>query len=219
MKRLLFLILVVLLGCSTAIRADLAPAPSAAGEFTGTEPEIISLRGKNVWVRVPEGFDRVTLQVFSLRRGRGGKPNDANDWKTVATKYPHRAAGVVQFRLGRLTAKRHLRVFGNKNDSIPSSFFTGITTFAADPAQAAALAGNTTNAGPGGPAAPTAIGDGAFKVAGDSATTEARDVAEADIWKIVGDRLYFFNQLRGLQLFDLSDPKDPALLGTLRMSN
>ena len=139
MKRALFLVLAVLLTSATAIPADPAPTSSAAGQFSGTEPEIISLRGKNVWVRVPEGFDRVTLQVISLRRGRGRKPDDANDWKTVGTKYPQRAAGVVQFRLGRLTAKRHLRVFGNKNDSIPSSFFTGITTFAADPAQSAAL--------------------------------------------------------------------------------
>jgi hypothetical protein len=32
-----------------------------------------------------------------------------------------------------------------------------------------------------------------------------------------GDRLLYFNQLRGLQVFDLQNPDDPALLGTLRL--
>jgi hypothetical protein len=41
---------------------------------------------------------------------------------------------------------------------------------------------------------------------------------EADIWKIVGTRLYFFNQYRGLQVFDLSNPGAPVKTGALRMS-
>lgn len=41
---------------------------------------------------------------------------------------------------------------------------------------------------------------------------------EADIWKIVGTRLFFFNQYRGLQVFDLSNPAAPAKTGALRMS-
>ena len=41
---------------------------------------------------------------------------------------------------------------------------------------------------------------------------------EADIWKIVGTRLYFFNQYRGLQVFDLSNPAAPVKTGALRMS-
>jgi hypothetical protein len=41
---------------------------------------------------------------------------------------------------------------------------------------------------------------------------------EADIWKIVGTRLYFFNQYRGLQVFDLSNPAAPVKTGAMRMS-
>ena len=217
MKRVLLLALAVSLGSAAPIVADPASTPSVAGQFSGTEPEIVSLRGKTVSVRVPEGFDRVTLQVFTSRRGRGGKAGGQPDWKTVATKYPRRAAGIVDFRLPRLTAKRHLRVFGNTNDAIPGSFFTGITTFVADPVQAATAAGDVSNSGLQGAPGPNGILSASAKATDGAATTETRDVAEADIWKIVGDRLYFFNQLRGLQLFDLSNPEDPALLGTLRM--
>ena len=40
---------------------------------------------------------------------------------------------------------------------------------------------------------------------------------EADIWKISGTTAYFFNQLRGLQVIDLSKPGAPALVASVRM--
>lgn len=40
---------------------------------------------------------------------------------------------------------------------------------------------------------------------------------EADIWKADGTTVFFFNQLRGLQVIDLSDPADPALVCSLRL--
>ena len=40
-----------------------------------------------------------------------------------------------------------------------------------------------------------------------------RDVEEADVVKLVGDRLYVLNPYRGLMLFDLSDPDAPHLMG------
>jgi hypothetical protein len=45
----------------------------------------------------------------------------------------------------------------------------------------------------------------------------AAPAEEADIWKIAGGRLFFFNQFRGLQVFDLSNPAEPARLGGLRL--
>jgi len=38
---------------------------------------------------------------------------------------------------------------------------------------------------------------------------------ESDIWKTRGDKIYFFNRLRGLQIIDVSDRHDPIVLGTL----
>jgi len=41
---------------------------------------------------------------------------------------------------------------------------------------------------------------------------------EADIWQVDGDTVYYFNQLRGLQVLDLKNPADPRLLASLRLA-
>ena len=47
--------------------------------------------------------------------------------------------------------------------------------------------------------------------------SEATSTQEADIWKSDGTTVYFFNQLRGLQVLDLSDPAKPSLVAQLRL--
>jgi hypothetical protein len=42
-------------------------------------------------------------------------------------------------------------------------------------------------------------------------------VVESDIWNIDGDRLYFFNQYRGMQVIDISKPDSAHVLGTLEL--
>lgn len=41
--------------------------------------------------------------------------------------------------------------------------------------------------------------------------------AEADIWEVDGDTIYYFNQYRGLQVVDLTNPADPRLTASLAM--
>lgn len=58
----------------------------------------------------------------------------------------------------------------------------------------------------------------AANTSSDAATkTETATVQEADIWKSDGSIVYFFNQLRGLQVLDLSDPSKPSLVAKLRL--
>jgi hypothetical protein len=45
----------------------------------------------------------------------------------------------------------------------------------------------------------------------------APQVQESDIWKISDSRLFFFNQLRGLQVIETADPSDPKVISSLRM--
>lgn len=47
--------------------------------------------------------------------------------------------------------------------------------------------------------------------------SQAQKPEEADIWKIAGHTAYFFNQYRGLQVIDLTQPEDPRLVGSLRL--
>jgi hypothetical protein len=50
-----------------------------------------------------------------------------------------------------------------------------------------------------------------------SDSAQKSDVQESDIWKVSGNRIYFFNQLRGLQVIDTTNPADPEIVSSLRM--
>ncbi|MFT5121715.1 MAG: hypothetical protein ACI9TH_000476 [Kiritimatiellia bacterium] len=54
----------------------------------------------------------------------------------------------------------------------------------------------------------------AFDVEALSPTVDP-EVSDSDIWAIRDDRLYFYNRNRGLQIIDITDPDDPAVLNTL----
>ena len=45
----------------------------------------------------------------------------------------------------------------------------------------------------------------------------SREVVESDIWSFHKNKLYFFNNLRGLQVIDLSDKANPVIKGMLPM--
>ena len=49
-------------------------------------------------------------------------------------------------------------------------------------------------------------------------TAVPAEAVESDIWKVIGNRLFFFNQYRGMQVFDLTDPSHPVKTGSVRMA-
>ena len=191
-----------------------------------TEPVISAIRGRIVRVRVPAGFERVTLQVRTPpKRGRVVASHAApGEWKTVGLRYPRQATATLEFRLDRLTPRRLLRVFGTQADALSGDLLTGITSFLPKAETPAILPGQIKLPAGAGVEAEAAVGSSANFTAGvltngssAGGVAEIRAVAEADIWKVDGDRLYFFNERRGLQVFDLQKPDSPALLGSLRM--
>jgi hypothetical protein len=56
---------------------------------------------------------------------------------------------------------------------------------------------------------------GATSATDNGPTATPRTVTESDIWKIRGNTLYFFNQLRGLQIIDITNPDAPSRIATL----
>lgn len=66
---------------------------------------------------------------------------------------------------------------------------------------------NVPGAAPAPDAAPGAGG------AAEAVDQVVRDIEEADVVKIVGDRLYVLNRYKGLLIIDVSDPDSPLLLG------
>jgi hypothetical protein len=174
------------------------------------EPVIAAIKGRKVRVEVPEGFDSVTLQ---RRTAQKKKP-----WITLSSETLNGAAKEVVFTLRTPMTKPMLRVFGKQKGKLPSAFYTGTTNFLGETVVGQA-GGNLTLGGTGGLSTTGAVSSLAAGLPrADSASVSSdRTVTESDIWKVDGDRLYFFNSYRGLQNIDISDVAAPALLGTLRM--
>jgi hypothetical protein len=181
-----------------------------AADAAVSSPEIVSTRFRVVRVKVPAGFESVTLQHKSARRG--------HPWETMAVSPAKASGGVVVFRTKQPLPRRMLRVLGTRPGQVPSNFLTGVSEFF-PPEGASSITLGTTGAGGGlaldSGVAATATTTSAEKIStGDSAP---RTVVESDIWKLSGDRLYLYNQYRGLQVLDVKDPAKPALLGTLAL--
>ncbi len=198
------LILTLVLGVILMPLSSFAAAPA-------TVPAISTVRGKVVFVKVPPGYKSVTVQQ---RTGIKKKP-----WKILATKQTELTGGIVGILLKTAVAKRALFVSGERAIPETNRDGAGITAFLADPA----LQSSSGVTGAGGAMAGTvtmsAARSDALSIGNSVAAAPSRDVVESDIWRVAGDRLYFFNQLRGLQVFDISNPDDPTMLGQLREPN
>ncbi|PYI80841.1 MAG: hypothetical protein DME26_20885, partial [Verrucomicrobia bacterium] len=187
------LLVAFLAGFSVTLRAAEAPE----------KPIITSIRveGTNVAVvaRVPAGFKLVMLECRSKLH--------AGTWQPGALARLAGAGGEVTFRLPRSRQLEVLRVRADAQESLPSGFYTGTNSFLGEPSSGGAV---LTGAGP------TALdgGPGTRDVSGGG---ETREVVESDIWKIHDDTLYFFNQSRGLQVIDISNPDTAVIRGILAL--
>lgn len=54
-------------------------------------------------------------------------------------------------------------------------------------------------------------------LAGSSADAATPQTEESDIWKVSGTTIYFFNQLRGLQVIETANAAEPEIVSFLRM--
>jgi hypothetical protein len=151
--------------------------------------------GRSAEVKVPAGYRSVTLQKFSKEQG----------WKKVATRQCDQS-GVLRFKLPKAGKDARWRAIGRfeaadaPRGKFPAAFYQGGSGFS--PVKSDLTIGGSRIFAELTGVTPDVVG-------------EVPD--EADIWKIDGRTVYYFNQLRGLQVLDLSDPADPRLLGTLRL--
>ncbi len=182
---------------------------SAATHALVTAPEIVSAKSRVVRVKVPAGFESVTLQHRVARRGQ--------PWETLAVSKAKAIGDRIVFRIKKPIPRRMLRVLGTRPGQVPSNFLTGISDFLPPegaPSQNISL-GTTTSLSGGG----LALDSGAVTSVAKASDGDAapRSVVESDIWKLSGDRLYLYNQYRGLHVLDVAEPAKPALLGTLSL--
>ncbi|MEO0055128.1 MAG: hypothetical protein RLZZ50_1075, partial [Verrucomicrobiota bacterium] len=165
-------------------------------------PFQITEKGRVVQATLPTGTLSVSLQRLNIRGG----------WQTLEARSA--SEGSYSYRLSGTTLRTRLRLSANvetpSRKKFPANFYRGKNKFA-----------------------PTAtmpakeflrLNDVAMSVASPpvdevSTTDISTDGTpkEADIWKVAGDTVYFFNQLRGLQVIDLSNPSEPRLKASLRL--
>jgi len=188
---------------ATVLSADPVATPSV---ISG-----IQTHGTNllVTVRIPAGTRRVTLESRSkFMKGT---------WTPRGVAMPGASDTEVSFTVPATGATGALRAVTDDVDSLPlpAPFYSGVRSF--DP-QVSASQPSSTTPGTGGPTtvdtSSPGAGGGAFQT-----QTRVRAVSESDIWKFSGTNLYFFNQLRGLQVIDVSTPARPVLRGRLPMTS
>ncbi|HYG22497.1 MAG TPA: beta-propeller domain-containing protein [Verrucomicrobiae bacterium] len=143
----------------------------------------------HVTASVPPGNAAIVLE-HRTQFGTGA-------WVPVAVKRGAAAGSSLTFDLPRDKDFGFLRVRADASLPLPTRFYTGTNEFDAQSDSSLAAFDNF------GPAAPNGGG--------------TREVVESDIWRLHGDTLYFFNQNRGLQVIDVSDPDNLQLLGTLNL--
>ena len=161
-----------------------------------------------VVVQVPAGIKKVTLEC----RARLG----AGAWVPRALARLDGTGGELVFRLPNTERMEVLRVRADAREPLPTFFYQGTNSF---PGQITYLEG-APGAGWGGNLrfgdVDLVTGPGVVPVAGEPAPS-SREVVEADIWKLSGDTLFFFNQYRGLQVIDIREPDAARVRGSLSL--
>lgn len=160
-------------------------------------PVIESIRVEHtnfvVTAQVPAGHVRVTLES---REGLG-----SGAWVPVASQQLSGQGGGITFHVPRAGSFAVLRIRADATDPLPAFFYSGTNEFAAQ--SASGVGGGLDFLGPGTPTTGSPV--------------TSREVVESDIWRLDGDTVFFFNQHRGLQVIDVSDPDDAQFLGTLNL--
>lgn len=172
------------------------------------EPSIRAIRIEKDQVLVQGSVPAGVLKVTLESRERVG----AGAWQPRAIQRLDGKGGTVEFSLAKSAALEVLRLRTDTSEALPASFYQGTTQFNGQ----LSTANNTPTAGATDAVTGTAV-PGASKLADPSGTFPGRSVVESDIWKIQDKTLYFFNQYRGLQVINLSNPDAPVVRSELEM--
>ena len=181
-------------------------AAFGVGPVVPVAPRIMSTRtvGKYMLVTAsaPKGWGTLILESRSL--------TNAGAWVPRAVARSGFSSGRASFTVSATLKNQALRVRGQLRDPLPPSFYLGKQVFAGRKSSAW-----RPDLGRGEVFALSADASLPASTPVPVEATTTRAVVESDIWKIDGDTLYYFNQLRGLQVIDLTNPDDPQVRGTL----
>jgi hypothetical protein len=181
--------------------------------------------GKSAEVKIPEGCSRLTIEY----RSRGSLR-----WQTHKTLSPSGKAELLKLDAPRGVSVADWRAIATFSPvstqpvtgALPRSFFKGQRSFKKSVSETYERLETATNLGASIGTAlkstPTArVANLASVVASDTIQTKGTpttEVQESDIWKVSGNTVFFFNQLRGLQVIDVTDKANPRLKANFRLA-
>lgn len=180
-----------------------AGVSAAAAQPVGTVNVSIALDGdrRGAVLDVPAGCRKVIVE----RRASADRKWVRHRAVTVSS-----SPILVRVKLPRTPARVEWRATGvipseaPAERKYPAAFYRGAKSFTPS-------AATSREASPGLPT------DGLLNALAPSDGEATTAVEEPDIWKADGNLVYYFNQLRGLQVIDLADPADPVLAATYRL--
>ncbi|SVD32717.1 uncharacterized protein METZ01_LOCUS385571, partial [marine metagenome] len=152
---------------------------------TWSQSSLWLAKGDVVEVSTPTEAKRVRLEI---RDGESG------EWKALKTGHlPGSKAGKVYLQIPRDVDRSQIRARWSSSTPFPYSFYEGRSRFGTREGDASASSAQFRTA-------ELAMAED------DAGATDdgTEDVQESDVWSLSTDRLYFFNQMRGLQVVDLS---------------
>ena len=180
--------------------------------FAGTLPFSVNDTNSTATVPVPKNVGRVIVE---------SRDSGKSAWKVYKNLEVLTSPSTLQITLPPGFGKKSWRAsyksasVGSVRSKYPRRFFDGKKTFSAAVATSYAAGAQNPSSAPmvslRTTAAPVALADAATSAA---SPTEA---VEADIWKLEGSTAYYFNQHRGLQVIDLTDPSHPLLKAWYRL--
>lgn len=144
-----------------------------------------------------EYFDSVAKQW--KRFSTATAPADIKKPWSIPVPKERRAA---QWRATRLNSTTP----GTRSARFPAAFRTGKTKFSGREVPA-----SSSN---------TLVGESSLLASMDKSQDQSpgeSTIEESDIWKTSGTRVFFFNQLRGLQVIETANPSEPEIVSFLRM--
>lgn len=180
---------------------SIEPAAAQTGASAPVELKL-SVMNRLVSVTMQRGLQQVVLEQKS---GAG--------WKPISVAYPASQTARTTFNLPASIPAADLRARGYRTIKFPARFRRGQRSF--DRKDLTSI--GTVHYGGGVIAMPQVMATTNALATTDLTRSAAPAAIESDIWQIVGDRVYFFNQYRGLQILDLSDPTQPVRTGSLRL--
>jgi len=185
----------IVFGICVLIVLGAIPLAAASAPAKALTPLIL---GGSARVQVPAGVRQVVLEKRQM-----------TGWKPLAVRHLQANASAssrsVRFALPTGLTAADIRVLAYHSAKFPTRTVTAARSFQRTSVVSAVAAERLYS-----------LWQGAL--AQDDGSAQDLPAVESDIWKIAGNQLFFFNQYRGLQVLDLSDPAAPVRTGTLRLA-